>query len=125
MRIIPTSAHGSVDYSIGSVLIIASWLLRLPAGPADWVPVFVGVSVLCYSLLTDYELGMVRFIPMPIHLGVDVLAGAFLLASPWLFGFAREVHWPHVIVGALILGTVFLSQPVPVRASVRGGTRTL
>ena len=45
---------------------------------------------------------------MAVHNLFDILAGAFLAASPWIFGFADEsanVWLPHVVVG---LAAVFL-----------------
>ena len=51
------------------------------------------------SLFTNYEGGMVRSIPMSVHLNVDIVTGLFLAASPWLIGFADEVYLPHVFLG--------------------------
>ncbi len=57
-----------------------------------WIPTILGARAIVHSLLTDYELGVVRRIPMPIHLLLDVLSGLVLLAvSAWIFGFANEV----------------------------------
>jgi hypothetical protein len=28
----------------------------------------------------------------------------FLLASPWLFGFADRIAWPHVLFGLIEIG---------------------
>jgi hypothetical protein len=30
---------------------------------------------------------------------LDIVAGLLLLASPWLFGFADRITWPHVLFG--------------------------
>ena len=58
-----------------------------------------GSAAILYSLLTDYEFGAVRLLPMSGHLVLDGVAGAALAASPWLFSFAREVFWPHLLFG--------------------------
>jgi hypothetical protein len=50
------------------------------------MPVALGAGALVYSALTDYELGLARFIPMPTHLFLDGLSGAFLVVSPWVLG---------------------------------------
>jgi ABC-type uncharacterized transport system permease subunit len=45
---------------------------------------------------------------MAVHNLIDVVAGALLAASPWIFGFADEsanVWVPHVVVG---LAAIFL-----------------
>lgn len=51
--------------------------------------------------MTRYEGGVFRIIPMSMHLNLDVLLGAFLIASPWLFSFHEKVKWPHLFFGVL------------------------
>jgi hypothetical protein len=72
------------------------------------VPVVLGIGLIAYSLVTDYELGVVKLAPMAVHNLIDIAAGALLAASPWLFGFAdhtANVWLPHVVVG---LAAIFL-----------------
>jgi len=100
MRFIPTSVHGILDYASGLLLIVAPWLLQFSNnGPATWVPVALGISVIAYSLLTDYEAGVLPVIPMAVHLMIDAASGIFLAASPWIFGFADYVWLPHLALG--------------------------
>lgn len=114
MGIIPTRIHGYLDYLMGVVLIAAPWIFDFAdGGPKQWVPIILGAGVIVYSLLTDYELGVMRMIPMPVHLGLDVLGGAFLAISPWLFGFANEIWWPHVLFGLLEIGAGLMTQRAP------------
>jgi hypothetical protein len=50
---------------------------------------------------------------MKLHLGADLIIGAFLALSPWLFGFSDEGTnaWvPHLIVGLLIIGYVPMTR---------------
>src|SRR4051812_22747100 len=63
MRVIPTRIHGIMDYLMGALLIVAPWLFGMGRGPAMWIPIMLGAGALSYSLLTDYELGVVRTIP--------------------------------------------------------------
>ena len=100
MRFLPTRVHGVIDYLWSVALIAAPWLLGFATGgPAQWVAVAFGATAILYSLATDYELGAVRILPMRVHLLLDGVAGAILAASPWLFGFSREVFWPHLGFG--------------------------
>jgi hypothetical protein len=102
MRIIPTRVHGVIDYLTGALLVAAPWLLGFADGSAaQWVPIILGAMVLMQSLVTDYELGVARLLPMPAHLILDALNGVVLAASPWLFGFAERVWVPHVVIGLL------------------------
>src|SRR4051794_11835525 len=110
MRMIPTRVHGMMDYLMGAVLIVAPWLLGLRYGPEAWIPVALGAGALVYSLLTRYELGLYGLIPMPVHLGLDAASGLFLLASPWLFGFANHVWIPHVVLGVAELAAAAMTN---------------
>lgn len=114
MRFIPTRIHAYIDYLMGLLLIAAPWILGFSeGGPETWVPVVLGAGVIVYSLLTNYELGVVKAIPMPVHLGLDIAGGAILAASPWLFGFANEVWVPHVVLGLLEIGVALFTQTAP------------
>jgi hypothetical protein len=104
MRIVTTRVHGIVDYLSAAVLIAAPYLLGFATGGVEqWLPMGLGSFVLLYSLATRYEYGAAGLISIPAHLGLDALVGVILIASPWLFGFAHLVFWPHVIVGGLSL----------------------
>jgi hypothetical protein len=114
LRFISTRAHGVIDYLMGGLLIVAPYLLGFADGTAaQWIPQIVGAALIGASLLTDYELGIVRMIPMPVHLGLDVAAGLLLAASPWLFGFADRVWLPHVIFGLAEIGAGLMTRTVP------------
>jgi hypothetical protein len=103
-----------LDYLIGALLIAAPWLFGFDRGGAEtWVPVVLGAGVILYSLVTDYELGAVRRLPMPTHLALDMGGGALLAVSPWLFGFADAVWEPHLLVGLIEIGTAMMTQRVP------------
>ena len=111
---ITTKTHGVLDYIVGAALIAAPWLFGFPDGGAEmWVPVALGAGSLVYSLITDYELGIAHLLPMRGHLLVDFLAGLFLAASPWLFGFADKVWLPHVVVGLFMLASSLTTSHVP------------
>ncbi len=73
----------------------------------------LGGGVIIYSLLTDYELGAVELIGVPVHLVLDALGGLLLAASPWLFGFAWEVWIPHVVLGLAAVGAAMFTQTRP------------
>jgi SPW repeat-containing protein len=69
----------------------------------------LGIGLIAYSLITDYELGVWKVAPMAVHNVIDIVAGVFLALSPWLFGFADEgtQFWaPFVVIGvaAIFLG---------------------
>jgi uncharacterized membrane protein HdeD (DUF308 family) len=123
MRFIPTKFHAPLDYIVGVALIAAPWIFQFSDNTAaSVVPIVLGIGLIAYSLFTDYELGVWKVAPMAVHNLIDIVAGALLLASPWLFGFADEsanVWLPHVIVGlaAIFLGLTTKQQGYSYRKS--------
>jgi hypothetical protein len=114
MRFLSTRAHGYMDYLMGVLLIAAPWLFDFDLGGAEtWVPVVLGAGVILYSLMTDYELGAVKALSMTSHLWLDGLGGAFLAASPWVFGFDEYVWAPHLILGLLEIGAALVTETTP------------
>ena len=114
MQFIPTRAHGLLDYLVGLLLIAAPWVFNFDRGGAEmWVPVVFGVGALGYSLFTNYELGVIKRLPMGTHLTLDLLSGTFLAASPWLFGFSEFVYMPHLVLGVLEVGATLITKTTP------------
>src|SRR5690606_6888463 len=108
---ISTRTHGILDYIIGALLIIAPWLLDFAdGGAAMWTAIVIGAAIIVFAFFTNYELGVVRTIPMRIHLGMDILLGIFLAVSPWLLAYSELVWAPHLIVGLIILGSGVMTQ---------------
>lgn len=107
---INTKIHGYIDYMMGLLLIISPMLFDLPDGAASTLPVVLGIGTIIYSLLTDYELGLFKVIPLKVHLGIDLVAGLLLIAAPWLFDFDDEVIWPFVILGGLEVIITLLTE---------------
>jgi hypothetical protein len=125
LRVIPTSVHGVLDYVTGSALLAAPELFRLKDVPsAALTPRLTGAGATAYSLLTDYELGAVRLLPMPVHLALDAMSGALLATSPWLLGYAKNGprYWlPHALVGASEILAALVTKTQPPRRRVIPG----
>lgn len=114
MRIISTRTHGIMDYTMGVLLIIAPWVFGFAAGGAEtWIPVILGAGAITYSIMTDYEYGVVKMISMRGHLWLDGIAGLVLALSPWLFNFSELVYLPHLILGILEIGAALMTDTVP------------
>jgi SPW repeat len=110
MRFIPTRFHAPLDYIVGAVLIAAPWIFQFSdVGAATAVSIVLGAGLILYSLVTNYELGVWKLAPMAVHNLIDIVAGALLATSPWLFGYGDEgtSTWlPFVVIGvaAVFLG---------------------
>jgi hypothetical protein len=87
LRVIPTRVHGLFDYILALTLLFSP--LYFGAGsPASVAAIGLGLSLAVYSSLTDYELGLLRVIPMVSHLVLDTIGGVLLA------GFALLGGWP-------------------------------
>lgn len=114
MRFISTKFHSFLDYLVGVLLVASPWIFNFDnGGAAQWVPVIIGIMTIVMSIFTNYEGGIVKKIPMPAHLTMDIVAGIFLAASPWIFGFAELVYLPHLIVGIMEVGAGLCTHKVP------------
>lgn len=114
MRFLPTHVHGMLDYGVGLLLILAPYILGFAdGGAAQLVPQTLGAGAILYAFFTDYELGLVRLIPMPVHLLLDAASGALLAISPWLFGFADRVWVPHLVLGLVEIGASLVTRTTP------------
>lgn len=77
---ITTRMHGALDYAT------AALFLTMPRA-LGWRPrtqnvlAAAGASTVVYSLFTDYEWGVVKEIPMTLHLGMDATSGVGLLLA--------------------------------------------
>jgi hypothetical protein len=121
VRFLPTKVHGVLDYLVAIALILAPNIFQFAGmgGPAVWIPRVLGVVLILYSVLTNYEWGIFKVFAMPYHLVIDFLASLFLAASPFIFGFYRDplnVWLPHLVVGLAVILVVIVSQTQPGRA---------
>lgn len=116
MRFIPTKIYGIKDYLAIAFMISAPWLFGYAQGGAEtWVMVGVGIAGLIHTLMTRFELGLFKVISMSKHLYMDAGSGVFLIAAPWLFGFAEmgPETWVPVGVGIFEIIVSFCGQRGP------------
>lgn len=108
---INTKTHGVIDYLTGVLLLAAPYLFGFASGgAAQIVPQVIGAAIILMSLFTRYELSLAKLIPLKVHLGADIATGIFLAVSPWLFGFAELIWWPHLLVGVMEILVVAITR---------------
>ena len=117
IRIVPTAVHAVFDYVGGLGLIASPFIFGFAGmgGIAVVLPIVLGVGLIAYSLLTNYELGIpgLKVIPMSVHLVFDFVASAFLAVAPFLFGYADQgvnVWLPQVVAGVGVIGLGLVTQ---------------
>lgn len=111
MSPITSRAHGILDYLVGALLIVAPYLFGFANGGIEqWLPQILGLTAILYSLITRYELSIAKILPFNVHLGLDMASGLLLAVSPWLFGFADVIWWPHLLVGLVEIVVPLLTR---------------
>jgi hypothetical protein len=104
MKIISRKFHAVLDYLSAVALIVSPWALHFnESKSASAIAVIGGILIIIMSIATDYEGGILRRIPMRMHLNIDLVFGVLLAVSPWLFGFKHEVYVPHLAIGLLAI----------------------
>lgn len=114
MRFIPTKTHGFLEYILFTLISLNPWIFGYNYGKTEtWLPFFLGVAGILYSMFTDYESAIWRKIHMGTHLTLDFIGGLFLAISPWVFGFSERVWLPFVIFGLLEIGLSVFTHKIP------------
>lgn len=116
MALIPTKLHAAGDYASGSSLLAAPRLLPFAERRATLILQGTGAAILATSSLTDYELGIVRRIPLPVHLVIDAVTGGSLLAGALALrrAGAKAGSWvPVALVGLGEVAGAALTQRQP------------
>ena len=115
MKLFSTKVHGVLDYA---TVVNLPALFRLLGGSADTVRLAdrSALAILVYSLLTRYERGVVKLLPMPAHFALDALLGTVLCAAS-----VRGSDEPAGVRRALAgLGLFSLAAPALTETEPRG-----
>jgi hypothetical protein len=111
MRFIPTKIHGAMDYMTVVALLALPRLLDF-SDRATTLLTAIAVMALLYTLLTRFELGAFRVLPVKVHLALDFLSGLLLVAAPYLIvpqenSTARTVM---IVIGVFEIGAALMTH---------------
>jgi hypothetical protein len=103
-----------VNVMLGVWLIASPWLLSVAPGdrPAAWSSWSVGAGIVTLALFAMYK-------PAVWGDAVGVLFGTWLIASPWMLGFANASTGATntVIVGLLVIGYALWAMRIDTTSS--------
>ncbi|MFL5734446.1 MAG: hypothetical protein ACJ78Q_14770 [Chloroflexia bacterium] len=111
--LIPRPLHAVLDYLWGIAFYLAPDLLGFSGDTGgNLYSKGRGGTMVLTSLMTRYELGVIRLLPFNMHLLLDFLGASFALAGPWHYGFATTDKAPTTAVAFSLfeLGVVMLSK---------------
>ena len=124
MRFIPTIFHGIFDLLLAVLVLLAPWIFDYKSDGAEtWGPSIIIAVMLAYSILTDYETGLIKILAMPAHNWFDVASGFGIIFSPWLFEFREVPHATGVLMtfGILIILNGLFTETLPSYAEAGKG----
>ena len=87
---IPAFVHGVLGYVFGVLLIAAPFLLDFDSGAATAVSIVLGVTMLVVEAASDLPTGLAKVVPVSVHVVLDFVLAAALIAAPFLFGFSDK-----------------------------------
>lgn len=109
-RPISTRTHGFIDYAWASAAGTVPKLMNGATTTARLVRTAAAAAG-ASSMVTNYEAGAVRVMPMRMHLAIDALLGAALLVAPWFLPRSeRRYAAIPVALGAAALLTSMLTE---------------
>lgn len=124
MKWISTRTHGVLDYSMAVLMLALPWLFTW-SDATKMLLTILAIGIVLYSLLTRYEMGAMRVLPMRAHLALDMVGGIVLLvAALMMSGEMDGVRWTLGVLGVAELGAAMMTDPdtntVPAADSGRG-----
>lgn len=84
IRLFSTKTHGVLDYLTAAQLLTLPRMLGWNTGVTQWMT-GMGLGTVAYSLVTRYEFGPLKLLPMRGHLALDFVNGLTFCAAPWIF----------------------------------------
>ena len=113
IKFVTKQIHAFLDYPVALSLIVLPFALQMGSSSplALWLAVSVGAAAFLLTVFTDHQLGIVRVLPYPVHLAVDLAVGLLFVAAPSLFGFTGIDAWFYWVNGAAVLTVVSLHKP--------------
>lgn len=124
MQFISPRVHTIIGFIVGIALLLAPNIFGFSdvGGAAVAVPRIIGIIVILSELTVRGSFSKMGFIPMKIHIAMDVLMGIVLALSPWLFDFSDQgtnAWLPHVVVGIMMVGYALATRTTDTEAADR------
>lgn len=98
MRILSPKVHGIIDYLVVVFLWLSPTLFGLTGFTATFIYILGGVH-LALTVLTDFQMGLLKVIPLRLHGIIELVVAVFLFVSPWIFGVSDEIVNRNFLMG--------------------------
>ncbi len=122
MKLLSPKIHGYIDYLVSVVFAMAPMMFMIEGvTPAVMGCYVISGALLLVSLVTRYPLGVVPFVPFPVHGALELLGAPVIVAYPWIAGFERALPARnfYIIAGVVVFVLWLITD---YRAADRPGT---
>jgi hypothetical protein len=80
--------HSILDYGVAALLVVSPWIFGFATVDAARSVFFTaGLSLLAYSLITDYRYSVAKIVPVGVHMFMDVVLSILVMIAPAVFGY--------------------------------------
>ena len=101
--------HGLAEYLLGGFFIASPFIFGFDATAATAIGIVGGIALILLAATAQTGPSLSGIVPVALHVVLDVVVAAFLVASPFLFDFSDEAAPTGLFIGAGVvhlLGTV-------------------
>ncbi len=101
--------HGILDYLTILLLILSPYLFGMQSAASVFTYSLAFIH-LALTLLTDFEMGLLRIIPLPVHGAIELLVSILLVVVATAFRFWNDVtsfYFYLVFAGVLFIVWLF------------------
>jgi hypothetical protein len=124
MKLFSPKVHGVLDYVTAVSFVVLPYLFGVH-GNARKLLFGNAAGVIGYSLLTCYDYGAIKLLPMRTHLGLDALSSLSFLSTPlWVKEGRTVVQATLVGIGLFEALVITLTDPSNRQAPPPGKTQT-
>jgi hypothetical protein len=119
MKIISSKAHGILDYATAVFLLLSPTLFKME-GELATITYILGAVHLTLTILTDFEVGLIKVIPFRIHGLIEVVVALGLAALAfWFYNNENAFGFYFYMALAVVIMLVFILTDFKTAASKR------
>lgn len=102
---LPLFLHGLIEYLAGALFVAAPFVFGFDDDAATALALVIGAAILVLAIITDSPVGIVRTMPIEVHVVLDYVLAVVLIAAPFIFGFRED---DTAVLFFVILGVAHL-----------------
>jgi hypothetical protein len=102
---IPLFVHGLLEYGLGVLFIAAPSLFSFDSNGATVLSILIGAVILVMAVTTEGPTGLIRNLPLDSHIVIDYVLSAFVIVSPFIFGFRDD---DAALAFFIVIGVAYL-----------------